>query len=403
MLYHGSVQMIYLDNAATTPVRKEVLEEMSPYFSKKYGNASSLHSLGREANMALQDARARTADVINAMPEEIYFTGGGSEADNLAIKGIAFANMDKGNHIITSAIEHDAVLNTCRFLEENGFKVTYLPVDKYGFVDCDDVERAVTKKTILISIMHANNEIGTIEPIANIGALAQEKGVYFHTDAVQTFGKLPIDVGRMGIDLLSASSHKIYGPKGVGMLYVKRGVKVQPLIHGGGHEGGLRSGTENVAGIVGFGKAAELAEEERAIEAGREIKLRDKLIKGALKIKNSYLNGHPTIRLPNNANFSFRFIEGEGLVLDLDSYGIAASTGSACSTKSLEPSHVLLCIGLKHEEAHGSLRLSLGRETTEKDINHVLKILPKSIERLRKISPYKNRFVFKGLRGEKHV
>ena len=395
--------MIYLDNAATTPVRKEVLEEMTPYFSKKYGNASSLHSLGREANKALQEARTRVADVINAMSEEIYFTSGGSEADNLAIKGIAFANKDKGNHIIVSSIEHDAVLNTCKFLAGNGFEVTYLPVDKYGFVNCEGIERAVTKKTILISVMHANNEIGTIEPIANIGSLAQEKGVYFHTDAVQSFGKIPIDVEKMGIDLLSASSHKVYGPKGVGALYVKKGIEIQPLIHGGGHENGLRSGTENVAGIAGFGKAAELAENERAIEAGREIKLRDKLIKGALKIKNSYLNGHPTIRLPNNANFSFKFIEGEGLILDLDSYGIAASTGSACSSKTLEPSHVLLAIGLKHEEAHGSLRLTLGRETTDKDINYVLKTLPKSVERLRKISPYKNKFVFKGLKGEKHV
>jgi cysteine desulfurase len=395
--------MIYLDNAATTPVRKEVLEEMTPYFSKKYGNASSLHSLGREANKALQGARTRVADVINAMPEEIYFTSGGSEADNLAIKGIAFANKDKGNHIIVSSIEHDAVLNTCKFLGENGFEVTYLPVDKYGFVNCEDIERAITKKTILISVMHANNEIGTIEPVANIGTLAQEKGVYFHTDAVQTFGKIPIDVEKMGIDMLSASSHKVYGPKGVGALYVKKGIEIQPLIHGGGHENGLRSGTENVAGIAGFGKAAELAENERAVEAGREIKLRDKLTKGALKIKNSYLNGHPTIRLPNNANFSFKFIEGEGLILDLDSYGIAASTGSACSSKTLEPSHVLLAIGLRHEEAHGSLRLTLGRETTDKDINYVLKTLPKSVERLRKISPYKNKFVFKGLKGEKHV
>ena len=395
--------MIYLDHAATTLVRKEVLEEMQPYFSKKYGNASSLHALGREANRALQEARAKVADVINAMPEEIYFTSGGSEADNTALKGLAFANKDKGNHIIISSIEHDAVLNTCKFLEQNGFEVTYLPVDKYGFVNCDDIEKVITKKTILISVMHANNEIGTIEPIANIGSLAQEKGVYFHTDAVQTFGKIPIDVEKMGIDLLSASSHKVYGPKGVGALYVKKGIEIQPLIHGGGHENGLRSGTENVAGIVGFGKAAELAENERAIEAGREIKLRDKLIKGTLKIKNSYLNGHPTIRLPNNANFSFKFIEGEGLVLDLDSHGIAASTGSACSSKSLEPSHVLLCIGLKHEEAHGSLRLSLGRDTNDRDINYVLKVLPKSVERLRKISPYKNKFVFKGLKGETHV
>ena len=395
--------MIYLDHAATTPVRKEVLEEMQPYFSKKYGNASSLHALGREASRALQEARAKVADVINAMPEEIYFTSGGSEADNTAVKGLAFANKDKGNHIIISSIEHDAVLNTCKFLEQNGFEVTYLPVDKYGFVDCEDIERVITKKTILISVMHANNEIGTIEPIANIGSLAQEKGVYFHTDAVQTFGKIPIDVEKMGIDLLSASSHKIYGPKGVGALYVKKGIEIQPLIHGGGHENGLRSGTENVAGIAGFGKAAELAENERAVEAGREIKLRDKLIKGALKIKNSYLNGHPTNRLPNNANFSFKFIEGEGLVLDLDGYGIASSTGSACSTKSLEPSHVLLAIGLKHEEAHGSLRLTLGRDTKDKDIDYVLKVLPKSVERLRKISPYKTKFEFKGLKGEEHV
>jgi cysteine desulfurase len=395
--------MIYLDHAATTLVRKEVLEEMQPYFSKKYGNASSLHALGREANRALQEARAKVADVINAMPEEIYFTSGGSEADNTALKGLAFANKDKGNHIIISSIEHDAVLNTCKFLGENGFEVTYLPVDKYGFVNCEDIEGVITKKTILISVMHANNEIGTIEPIANIGALAQEKGVYFHTDAVQTFGKLPIDVEKMGIDLLSASSHKVYGPKGVGALYVKKGIEIQPLIHGGGHEGGLRSGTENVAGIVGFGKAAELAENERAIEAGREIRLRDKLIKSVLKIKNSRLNGHPTIRMPNNANFSFKFIEGEGLVLDLDGYGIAASTGSACSSKSLEPSHVLLAIGLKHEEAHGSLRLSLGRDTNDRDINYVLKVLPKSVERLRKISPYKKKFMFKGLKGETHV
>jgi len=395
--------MIYLDHAATTPVRKEVLEEMQPYFSKKYGNASSPHALGREANGALQEARVKVAGVINAMPEEIYFTSGGSEADNTALKGLAFANKDKGNHIIISSIEHDAVLNTCKFLEQNGFEVTYLPVDKYGFVNCEDIERAITKKTILISVMHANNEIGTIEPIANIGTLAQEKGVYFHTDAVQTFGKIPIDVEKMGVDLLSASSHKIYGPKGVGALYVKKGIEIQPLIHGGGHENGLRSGTENVAGIVGFGKAAELAENERAIEAGREIKLRDRLIKNALKIKNSRLNGHPAMRLPNNANFSFKFIEGEGLVLDLDGYGIAASSGSACSSKSLEPSHVLLAIGLKHEEAHGSLRLTLGRDTKDKDIDYVLRVLPKSVERLRKISPYKKKFMFKGLKGETHV
>jgi len=395
--------MIYLDHAATTAVRKEALEEMLPYFSKRYGNASSLHSFGLEASEALQTARTRVADVISSTPENIYFTSGGTEANNLAIKGIAFANKNKGDHIITSGIEHDAALNTCQFLEENGFRVTYLPVDKYGFVDCDDVEKAITKKTILISVMHANNEIGTIEPVADIGKIAQKHGIYFHTDAVQSFGKIPIDVEKMNIDLLTASSHKIYGPKGVGCLYVRKGVKIQPLFHGGGHENNLRSGTENVAGIAGFGKAAELAEGERQQEAGREIKLRDRLIKGALKIENSHLNGHPTMRLPNNANISFKFIEGEGLVIDLDSYGIAASTGSACSTKSLEPSHVLLCIGLKHEEAHGSLRMTLGKDNKEKEVDYVLKILPKSVERLRKISPYKKKFSFKGLKGEEHV
>jgi len=395
--------MIYLDHAATSPVRKEVIEEMLPYFSRKYGNASSLYAMGREAREAMEKAREQVAAVIGSNPNDVYFTSGGSESDNTALKGIALANKDKGDHIITSSIEHDAVLNTCKFLEENGFRVTYLPVDRYGFVDCADVEKAITKKTILISVMHANNEIGTIEPMANIGEIAQEHGVYFHTDAVQTFGKIPIDVEKMGIDLLSISSHKVYGPKGVGALYVRKGVNIRPLIHGGGHERGLRSGTENVAGIVGFGKAAELAEKDRAVEAGREIKLRDRLIRGVLKIRNSYLNGHPTIRLPNNANFYFKFIEGEGLVLDLDGYGIAASTGSACSSKTLEPSHVLLAIGLRPEEAHGSLRLTLGRETKDKDIDYVLKVLPKAVERLRKISPYKNKFDFKGLKGEKNV
>jgi len=395
--------MIYLDNAATTPVRKEVLDEMLPYFSRKYGNASSLHALGREAREAVEKAREQIAKTINAHSDEIYFTSGGTESDNMAIKGAAFANKDKGSHIITSSIEHDAVLSSCKFLEENGFEVTYLPVDRYGFVDCRKVEEAITDETILISIMHANNEIGTIEPIEEIAEIAEDNGIFFHTDAVQTFGKLDIDVEKIGMDMLTASSHKIYGPKGVGALYIRRGAAVQPLLHGGGHEMGRRSGTENVAGIAGFGRAAELAKKEMAQEARREIKLRDRLIDGALRIKNSYLNGHSEARLPNNANISFKFIEGEGLVLDLDSYGIAASTGSACSSKSLEPSHVLLCIGLKHEEAHGSLRLTLGRDTSEKDIGYVLKVLPKSVARLRKISPYKEKFDFNGLKGEKHV
>ncbi len=379
---------IYMDYAATTPVRKEVFEEMGPYFSEKFGNASSLHSFGVEAAQAIDESRKRIAVAINAEPNEIIFTAGGTEADNLALKGVAFANKEKGNHIIVSSIEHDAVLQTAKFLEKDGFSVTLLPVDKYGLIDLDELKKSITDKTILVSIMHANNEIGTIEPVEEIGKICKGRNVIFHTDAVQTFGKIPIDVKRMDIDLLSGSSHKIYGPKGVGFLYVRKGVDIHPLFHGGGQEHGLRSGTENVAGIVGFGKAAELAVAGMGAESARLTRLRDKIITETLKIENSKLNGHATKRLPNNINATFKFIEGEGLVLLLNEAGIAASTGSACSSKSLEPSHVLLALGLKHEEAHGSLRITLGRETSESDVDYLLSVLPGCVARLRRISPF---------------
>jgi len=400
-------QRIYMDHAATTPVDSEVLKEMQPYFSEKFGNASSLHSFGIEARDALEDARARIARIINANTEEIIFTSGGTEADNMAIKEIAFANRTKTkNHIITTKIEHDAVLESCKLLENAqkseisgapkskdfermGFEITYLDVDKDGLVKPVDVEKAITPKTLLVSIMHANNEIGTIEPISEIGRICREKRVYFHTDAVQTFGKLPIDVKKMNIDLLSASSHKIYGPKGAGFLYIRKGTKIGALMHGGGHEFGLRSGTENVAGIVGMAKAAELASKNMFEENKKLCKLRDYMIKELLKIPGTKLNGHSSLRLANNINISFNKIEGESILLHLDKFGIAASTGSACSSKSLEPSHVLLALGLSHIEAHGSLRLTLGKSNTEKDAEYVLKVLPKIVKDLRKLSPLK--------------
>ncbi|MCW1296945.1 MAG: cysteine desulfurase NifS [Candidatus Parvarchaeota archaeon] len=386
------MRRIYLDHAATTPVDKRVLKAMLPYFSEKFGNASSLHSFGREANEAIEKAREKIASLINAQKEEIYFTSGGTESNNLAIKGVAFANRERGKHIITSKIEHHAVLNVCEWLEKQGFEITYLPVDKYGFIELDKLEKAIRKDTILVSIMHANNEIGTIEPIEEIGKICRKKGVYFHTDAVQSVGKIPVDVEKMNVDLLSISSHKIYGPKGVGALYVRDGVKIETIQHGGGHEKGLRSGTENVAGIVGFGEACYLAGKEMKREILKQTKLRDYLIKNVLKIKYSRLNGHPIKRLPNNANFCFKFIEGESLVFQLDTRGIAASTGSACSSKSLEPSHVLTAIGLKPHEAHGSLRLTLGKENTKKEIDYVIKVLPEIVENLRKISPFKGKW-----------
>ena len=383
------MRKIYMDYAATTPVDPRVVKAMLPYFTKKFGNTMSLHSFGLEAKKALENSREIIANLMNASPEEVIFTSSATEANNQALKGIAFANRKKGKHIIVSKIEHHCILESARWLERQGFEVTYLPVDRYGLVDLGQLEDAIRKDTILVSIMHANNEIGTIEPIKEIGKICSKHGVYFHTDAAQSYGKIPIDVKKMNIDLLSASSHKMYGPKGAACLYIKKDVKIEPLLHGGGHEFGLRSSTVNVAAIVGFAKAAAICKKVMVKEAKRLTKLRDRLIKGCLKIENCHLNGHPTKRLPNNANFWFAFIEGESLVTELNRYGIAASTGSACSTESLEPSHVLLAIGLKPHEAHGSLRLSIGRWTEKKEIDYVLKVLPEAVERLRKISPYK--------------
>ncbi len=380
------MKRIYMDHAATTQVDQEVMEVMLPYFTTYYGNASSFHSYGREAHDAMEDARKKVAELIGAESDEIIFTAGGTEADNIAIKGVAYKK-EKGT-IITSSIEHPAVLETCRALEREGFNVTYLPVDRFGMVQPPDVESAKKDETIIISIMHANNEIGTVQPIKEIAKIASENGIPFHADAVQSAGKVSIDVKRMNIDLLSLSSHKIYGPKGVGALYIKKGVKINPIIHGGGHERGLRSSTENIPGIVGFGKACELAKKRMDTDVPYLIKLRDKLINNTLdKIEESYLNGHSTKRLPNNAHFRFTAIEGESLIMSLDDKGIAASTGSACSSKKLEPSHVLMAIGLNEVEAHGSLRLTLGRENTDEELEYVLEALPEVVERLREISP----------------
>ncbi len=382
---------VYMDHAATTYTKPEVLEEMLPYFNEVYGNPSSIHSFGREAKKALDFARERTAKALGAEPSEIYFTAGGSEADNWAIKGAALANQNKGNHIITSSIEHHAVLHTCQHLEKMGFEVTYLPVDQYGLIDPQQVRDAITDKTILITIMFANNEIGTIQPIKEIGAIAREKGIYFHTDAVQAIGHVDIDVNDLNVDLLSLAAHKFYGPKGVGALYIRRGTKLHPHIHGGAQERNRRAGTENLPGIVGLGKAIELATENIKEESERLTRLRDRLIEGIMsKVDDAILNGHPTKRLPGNVNISFRYIEGEALLLSLDLKGIAASSGSACTSGSLDPSHVLLAIGLSHEIAHGSLRLTLGEVNTEEDVDYVLEVLPDIVDRLRAMSPLFN-------------
>lgn len=382
------MERIYLDYAATTPVRKEVVQEMMPYFDIKFGNASSLHTDGRIAAGALNSSREKIAKIINAAPDEIIFTSGGTESDNLAIRGIAYANRDKGNHIITSAIEHHAVLNTVKDLEKEGFKVTFIPVNRFGEVNPRDIENEITDKTILISVMHANNEIGTIQDIGKIGKIAKKHNIPFHVDAVQSFCHLPIDVKKMNIDLLSVSSHKIGGPKGVGALYVRKGIKIKPLFTGGPHEFNKRAGTENVAGIVGFAKAAEIAFDEMEKENRRLTKLRDKLINSVLNsIKGSRLNGHPKKRLANNANFGFVGVEGEALLLMLDSLGISVSTGSACSSHDLAPSHVLLALDPDPVKAHGSLRITLGYKTTEKEIDYVIKVLPGIVEKIRKISP----------------
>ncbi len=385
------MKRIYIDHAATTLTDSRVVKAMEPYFIQKYGNPNSIHSFGQEAREAVEEAREKIAHLIGANPSEIIFTGGGTESDNFAIKGIAWANQKKGNHIITSKIEHHAVLHSCQFLEKHGFRVTYLPVDKYGLIDPDDVKKAITEQTILVTIMHANNEIGTIEPIKEIGKVVKEAGIYFHTDSVQTVGHIPIDVNDIGVNMLSMSGHKFYGPNGVGVLYLRKGTKIVTLIDGGAQEKNRRAGTENVAGIVGMGKAAELAE-KRLVQGEEDkiIKLRDRLIKDIVeKIDHVYLNGHPTKRLPGNANFCFEFIEGESMLLNLDMEGVAASSGSACTSGSLEPSHVLLAIGLLPEIAHGSLRLTLGKDNTDEEVEYVIGILPKIIEKLRALSPFK--------------
>jgi len=379
--------MIYLDHAATTPMRPEILEVMRPYFSERFGNPSSLHSYGLDARAAIERAREQIAQSIGATPSEIVFTSGGTESDNLALRGVLEGGRRGKGHIITSAIEHPAVLETCKFLERLGHEVTYVSVNGDGCINPTEVEEAIRDNTRLISIMHANNEIGSIQPIAAVGAIAASHRIYMHTDAVQSVGKIPVNVNDLNVHMLSISSHKIYGPKGVGCLYIRKGTKLTPLIFGGGHERGLRSGTENVSGIVGFGEAMRLAVEDFA-DNKRVQRLRETLIDAVLqKIPYTQLNGGRERRLPNNANFSFSYIEGESLVLRLSAKGIAGSTGSACSSKKLEPSHVLLAIGLDPVDAHGSLRLTLGRNNTEADIDFVADVLPVIVDELRQMSP----------------
>ena len=384
----GAQRTIYMDHSATTFVKPEVVEAMIPYFTKYFGNPSSIYGITRDSKKAIDVARVQTAKALGAEPEEIFFTSGGSESDNWAIKGVALANRKRGNHIITTQIEHHAVLHTCQFLEKEGFEVTYLPVDQHGLVDPSVLEKAITEKTILISVMYANNEIGTIEPIVELGAIARKHKVYFHTDAVQVIGSIPIDVKAQNIDLLSLSAHKFYGPKGIGALYIKKGVRIENLIHGGGQERRRRAGTENIAGIVGLGKAIEIATADIPGHNAKIRSMRDRLIKGVLEeIPNARLNGHPEKRLPGNFNVSFEFIEGESMLLWLDDEGICASTGSACTSGSLEPSHVLLATGLPVEISHGSLRLTLGDANTGGDVDFVLEVLPKVVKKLRDMSP----------------
>lgn len=378
---------IYIDYAATSYIRQEVLNEMMPYLTEHFGNPSSSHSMSREVKKAIYEAKIRTAKALGANRDEIFFTSGGSEADNWAIKGIAFRNKDKGNHIITSQIEHHAVLNTCKYLEEQGFQVTYLPVDKDGMVKVDEVEKAINDKTILVSIMFANNEIGSIQHIKQIGDVCKKKGVIFHTDAVQAVGHVPINVKDMNIDLLSLSGHKFYGPKGIGALYIKKGIKIHNLIHGGSQERAKRSGTENVAGIAGLGKAIELAVQELDVESKRLMYLRDKLIDGLLSIPNSKLNGpRGEERLPGNVNVSFKDVNGEAMLIALDNIGICASSGSACTAGSIEPSHVLLSIGIPKDMVKGSIRFSMGLRNDEEDIDYLIKVIPEIVQKIRNLS-----------------
>lgn len=381
-------QKIYFDYAATTPIDSRVVKAMEPFFNKKFGNASSLHSFGNETKKVLEKNRNIIAKAINAKESEIIFTSSATESNNTALKGVAFAN--KGKHILVSSVEHDCVLNSAKWLKAKGYDVELLSVDKYGMVNPKEVERKIRKDTILVSVMHVNNEVGTIEPISEIGSICRKNNVYFHTDASQSFGKIPIDVVDMNIDLLTASSQKIYGPKGAAILFIRNGVKIEPLLHGGGQEMNMRSSTENIPAIVGFGKATELCLAEMKKENKRLTKLRDRIIKTILKkIDNSYLNGHPKERISNNVNIRFSFIEGESILFMLDSFGVGISTASACSSPKLEPSHVLSAMGLKHEEAHGSIRISIGRMTKDKDVDYLLNVLPKAIEKIRLISPHK--------------
>jgi cysteine desulfurase len=381
-------KVIYLDNAATTPTHPEVIATMQPYFQDKFGNPATLYSLGRTARQAIEEARDQVAALMGANPNEVYFTSGGTEADNFALVGVAYANEKKGKHIITSKVEHHAVLEPAHFLEKRGFEVTYLPVDQYGMVDPEDVRKAIRKDTVLISIMFANNEVGTIMPVAEIGRIAKEKEVYFHTDAVQAYGHIPVNVDEINCDLLSLSGHKLSGPKGVGAIYIRKGTRIAQLLRGGSQENNRRAGTHNVPGIVGLGKAAEIASRELETEARRLTELRNYLIKGILdNIEDVRLNGHPTKRLPNNVSVCIEGAEGESVLLSLDMEGICASSGSACTSGTLEPSHVLLAMGIPAEIAHGSLRMTLGRMTTKEDIDFVLEVLPPLVKRLRAMSP----------------
>jgi len=383
-------RVIYLDNNATAPLHPEVLEAMLSYYRERYGNASSIHFKGREAKKGLEGSRTILGDTLGTESVDIIFTSGGTESDNFAIKGVAFANKAKGNHIITSSVEHLAVGATCKYLESHGFKVTFLPVDKYGVVDLNALKDAITPKTVLVSIMHANNEVGTIEPIKEIANIVKAKGIYFHTDAVQSFGKIPTDAEDLGVDLLSLSAHKINGPKGVGLLYIRKGVKIDPVNHGGHHERSLRAGTENVPGIVGFAKAAQIAKRHLKDEPERLRKLRDMLHKGLTdKLEGVHLNGHPTERLPGTLNLSFQGVEGESLLINFDQKGICGSTGSACTAGSNEPSHVLVAMKTDPQLAQGSVRFSLGTFNTEEDITYCIEEIPRIVKRLRDISPFK--------------
>lgn len=383
------MKRIYLDHTAGKPIDERVLKEMIPYFNQDYGNPSSPHYFGNKARIAIDESRTSIAKLIGAeKKEEIIFTSNGTESNNLALKGFAYRNSAKGNQIITSSIEHMSIINTCKHLSKQGFQIRYLPVDEFGIVDLQSLEKEMTEKTILVSVMYANGEIGTIEPIQEIADIVHSKGALFHVDAVATAGQIPIDVQKEKIDLLSLSSNDMYGPRGVGALYIKTGIRIQSIMQGGGQERGLRSGTENLPGIVGMGKAAKIAKAEMTNEAERLTRLRDILVKGIIdQIPESFLNGHPTLRLPNTANVRFNYIEGESLILSLDMDGVVCSSGSACTSKTLEPTHVLLALGLKHEEAHGSLLFTFGKQNTREDIKYVLDILPNIVKRLRQMSP----------------